>query len=163
MRHKKKRNRLGLPADQRRAVLRTLTTEVLRHGRIKTTEAKAKAVKKYVEKMITLAKRGQDDLHAHRQVSSYLLEARSSQSVTLNKTKEADVDTTKFKVVKVDDETKKANEKKKQVKVRAKTVAQRLFEQIAPRYADRNGGYVRVLHLQARRGDGAPMALVELV
>lgn len=156
MRHKKKKNRLGLPADQRRAVLRTLTTQVLRHGRIKTTEAKAKAVKKYIEKMITLAKRGQGDLHAHRQVSSYLLEPRSSQSMTLAKTKESEVDTTQYKVVKADD-------KKKQVKVRAKTVAQRLFEQIAPRYADRNGGYVRILHLQARRGDGAPMALVELV
>ena len=58
MRHQKKRHRLNLPADQRRALLRNLTTQVLKHGRVETTEAKAKAVKAEVEHMITLAKRG---------------------------------------------------------------------------------------------------------
>ncbi|MEZ0367972.1 MAG: bL17 family ribosomal protein, partial [Candidatus Sericytochromatia bacterium] len=66
------------------------------------------------------------------------------------------IDENRYKVVKRDDKAKK-------VKVREKTVAQQLFETIAPKYADRNGGYVRVLHLPARRGDGAPMALIELV
>ncbi|PIQ24932.1 50S ribosomal protein L17 [bacterium (Candidatus Blackallbacteria) CG17_big_fil_post_rev_8_21_14_2_50_48_46] len=156
MRHKKKRHKLGLPADQRRALLRSLTTQVLKHGRVETTEAKAKAVKAEVERMITLAKRGKEDLNARRLVSSYLLENRSSKPVVLTVEKKDIVDETKYRVVKRD-------EKSKQVKAREKTIAQRLFETIAPGYADRNGGYVRVLHLPPRRGDGAPMALVELV
>lgn len=70
MRHLKKRNRLAKPADQRKALLRSLTTEALRHGRIETTEARAKAVRSHVDQMITLAKRG--DLHARRQAEAYL-------------------------------------------------------------------------------------------
>lgn len=157
MRHKKKRHRLNRPADQRRALLRTLTTQVLKYGRVTTTEAKAKAVKSEVERMITLAKRGKEDLSARRAVSSYLLEKRSAQPKVLSlKDKDASIDETLYRVVKVDEKAKKA-------KVREKTVAQQLFETIAPRYTDRNGGCVRVLHLPPRKGDGAPMALVELV
>ncbi|HEY9839741.1 MAG TPA: 50S ribosomal protein L17 [Candidatus Obscuribacterales bacterium] len=157
MRHQKKRHKLNRPADQRRALLRTLTTQVLKYGRVTTTEAKAKAVKSEVEHMITLAKRGKEDLAARRAVSSYLLEKRSAQPKVLNvKDKNETIDENRYKVVKRDDKAKK-------VKVREKTVAQQLFETIAPKYADRNGGYVRVLHLPARRGDGAPMALIELV
>ena len=74
MRHQKKRHRLGLPADQRRALLRNLVTQVLKHGRVETTEAKAKAVKAEVERMISLAKRGKQDLSASRAVPVYLLE-----------------------------------------------------------------------------------------
>lgn len=157
MRHRVKRHRVGRPADQRRALLRTLTTQVLKYGRVQTTEAKAKAVKKEVEKMISLAKRGKEDLSARRAVSAYLLEKRSSQPKVLNlEKKDSQIDETLYVVVKRDD-------KKKQAKVREKTVAQRLFESIAPKYADRNGGYVRILHLPPRRGDGAAMALIELV
>lgn len=155
MRHQKKRHKLNRPADQRRALLRTLTTQVLKYGRVTTTEAKAKAVKAEVEHMITLAKRGKEDLSARRAVSSYLLEHRSSQPKVLSlKDKKEAIDETRYKIVKQDD---------KKAKVREKTVAQQLFETIAPKYADRNGGYVRVLHLPPRKGDGAPMALIELV
>jgi len=155
MRHQKKRHKLNRPADQRRALLRTLTTQVLKYGRVTTTEAKAKAVKAEVEHMITLAKRGKEDLAARRAVSSYLLEKRSAQPRVLSlKDKSETIDENRYKVVKRDD---------KKAKVREKTVAQQLFETIAPKYADRNGGYVRVLHLPPRRGDGAPMALIELV
>lgn len=157
MRHQKKRHKLNRPADQRRALLRTLTTQVLRYGRVTTTEAKAKAVRSEIEHMITLAKRGKDDLSARRAVSSYLLEKRSAQPRVLSlKDKNEVIDETRYKVVKRD-------EKGKKVKVREKTVAQQLFETIAPKYSDRNGGYVRVLHLPPRKGDGAPMALIELV
>lgn len=157
MRHQKKRHKLNRPADQRRALLRTLTTQVLKYGRVTTTEAKAKAVRAEVEHMITLAKRGKEDLSARRAVSSYLLEKRSAQPRVLAlKDKNEAIDETRFNVVKRD-------EKGKKVKVREKTVAQQLFENIAPKYSDRNGGYVRVLHLPARKGDGAPMALIELV
>lgn len=156
MRHRKKRHKLGLPADQRRALLRNMVTQVLKYGRIKTTEAKAKAVKAEVERMITLAKRGKGDLSARRAVSAYLLEHRSSKLMVLTVDKDHTIDESKYRIV-------KQLEKSKQVKVREKTVAQRLFETIAPKYMDRNGGYVRILHLPPRRGDGAPMALVELV
>ena len=66
MRHSKRVDLLAKPADQRKALLRALTTEIIRHGRIKTTLVRAKAVKKHVEHMISLGKRG--DLHARRQV-----------------------------------------------------------------------------------------------
>ena len=70
MRHRKKVPKLGLPADQRKALLRALTTEVIRHGRIKTTLVRARAVRKHVDHMITLGKRG--DLHARRQAMSWM-------------------------------------------------------------------------------------------
>ncbi|KAG0580408.1 hypothetical protein M758_4G172700 [Ceratodon purpureus] len=70
MRHGRKIHRLGRPADQRRALLRGLTTEILRHGRIKTTRARATAMRKYVDHMITLAKGG--SLHQRRQALGFL-------------------------------------------------------------------------------------------
>ncbi len=70
MRHRQKRHLLAKPADQRKALLRSLTTEILRHGRIETTEARAKAVRSHTDQMITLAKRG--DLHARRQAEAWL-------------------------------------------------------------------------------------------
>jgi hypothetical protein len=68
MRHANRLNRLGRPADQRKALVRSLVTEVLRHGRITTTKTKAKAIRKYVDKMIGLAKDG--SLHARRQAAA---------------------------------------------------------------------------------------------
>jgi large subunit ribosomal protein L17 len=113
MRHQRKRHLLGRPADQRKAVLRSLTTALLRHDRIETTEAKAKALQSVVEDMITLAKRG--DLHARRQVAGYVYE---------------------------------------------KEVVKRLFDEVAPRFKERNGGYTRIVKTPPRRGDAAPMAII---
>jgi large subunit ribosomal protein L17 len=70
MRHRHGFNKLSKPADQRKALLRALTTEVIRHGRIKTTLIRAKAVRKYVDHMIELGKRG--DLHARRQALGWI-------------------------------------------------------------------------------------------
>lgn len=70
IRHGKKVAKLGRPADQRKAMLRSLTTEVIRHGRVRTTEARAKAVRKYVDKMVSLGKDG--SLHARRQAIGFL-------------------------------------------------------------------------------------------
>lgn len=70
MRHGNRLNHLGRPADQRKALVRTLTTEVLRHGRITTTKVRAKAIRKYVDKMIGLAKDG--SLHARRQAAAFV-------------------------------------------------------------------------------------------
>ena len=101
MRHRKKLAKLGRPADQRKALMRSLTTELLRYGRIKTTQAKAKAMRKPVDHMITLAKRGTDwDMV---QAMAYLYDS------------------------------------------------------------DREGGYTRIYKTMPRRGDNAPMAIIELV
>lgn len=117
MRHQKTRNKLSRNSAHRKSLLMNLTKEVLEHERIKTSEAKAKAVKPEIEKLITLAKRG--DLHARRQALSAL-----SQD--------------KFAVYK-------------------------LFEEVAPRYADRPGGYTRILKLGPRRSDATEMVYLELV
>ena len=117
MRHQKTRNKLSRDSAHRKSLLMNLTKEVLEHERIKTSEAKAKAVKPEIEKLITLAKRG--DLHARRQALSAL-----SQD--------------KFAVHK-------------------------LFAEVAPRYADRPGGYTRILKLGPRRSDATEMVYLELV
>src|ERR1700754_851823 len=117
MRHQRQRYQLSRSASHRKALLMNLVKEVVDHERIKTTEAKAKAVKPELEKLITLAKRG--DLHARRQALSALGQD-------------------KFMVYK-------------------------LFEEIAPRYADRPGGYTQILKLGPRKSDATEMALLELV
>ena len=117
MRHQRQRYQLSRSASHRKALLMNLSKEVIEHERIQTTEAKAKAVKPEVEKLITLAKRG--DLHARRQALSTL-----SQD--------------KFAVHK-------------------------LFEDVAPRYADRPGGYTRILKLGPRKSDATEMVFIELV
>jgi large subunit ribosomal protein L17 len=105
----------GSPAHERH-MLANLATSLFEHGRITTTEAKAKRLRPYAEHLITFGKRG--DLHARRQV------------------------------------LKRLNDK---------SVVHTLFEEIGPRYADRPGGYTRIVKLGPRRGDNAPMALIELV
>jgi large subunit ribosomal protein L17 len=117
MRHQRQRYQLSRSASHRKALLMNLSKEVIEHERIQTTEAKAKAVKPEVEKLITLAKRG--DLHARRQALSALGQD-------------------KFTVYK-------------------------LFEEIAPRYTERPGGYTRILKLGPRRSDSTEMVLLELV
>ena len=108
--------KLGRTSDQRRAMLRAMTTYLLENGQIKTTYTRAKEVAPIVEKMITLAKK--NDLASYRQILSYV-------------TKE--------------------------------DVAKKLVQEIAPKYADRNGGYTRVLKMGPRRGDAAEVAILQLV
>jgi large subunit ribosomal protein L17 len=117
MRHQRTRHKLSRSASHRESLLRNLAKEVIDHERIKTTEAKAKAVKPEVEKLITLAKRG--DLHARRLALSALGQD--------------------------------------------KFVVYKLFEEVAPRYADRRGGYTRILKLGPRRSDSTEMVYLELV
>ena len=117
MRHQKARGKLSRDSAHRKALLMNLSKEIIEHERIKTTAPKAKAVKPEIERLITLAKRG--DLHARRQALSTL-----SQD--------------KFAVHK-------------------------LFEDLAPRYADRPGGYTRILKLGPRRSDSTEMVFIELV
>lgn len=116
MRHRCRVKKLSKPTDQRRALLRSLTTELIRHGRINTTLIRAKALRSEVEKMITLAKEG--SLASRRQALGYIYD---------------------------------------------KKLVHALFEQAPERYANRNGGYTRILHTVPRRGDHAEMAIIELV
>ena len=117
MRHGKNRHKLGRDTAHRKALLANLSKELIEHERIETTVAKAKAVKPEVEKLITLARRG--DLHARRQALAALGQD--------------------------------------------KFVVYKLFEEIAPRYMERPGGYTRILKLGPRKSDATEMALLELV
>ncbi|NVY96036.1 50S ribosomal protein L17 [Lactobacillus sp. DCY120] len=122
--------KLGRASDQRKAMLRDLTTDLLINEHIVTTETRAKEVRRTAEKMITLAKRG--DLHARRLAARYIR-----------------------------DEVASINEEDDAVVVQS--ALQKLFSDIAPRYQDRQGGYTRILKTTPRRGDAAPMAIIELV
>ena len=117
MRHRKNRHKLSRDSAHRRALLRNLCREVIQHERIKTSQAKAKAVKPEVEQLITLAKRG--DLHARRQALATL-----------------------------------HNDK---------FIVHKLFDEVAPRYAERPGGYTRIVKLGPRRSDSTEMVYLELV
>lgn len=108
--------KLGRESAHRNLMLRNLVTSLIKHGRIETTEARAKETRKFAEKMITLAKRG--DLHARRQVLAYMTD---------------------------------------------ETVVKNLFDEIALKYKETNGGYTRIMKLGPRRGDAAEVVIIELV
>jgi large subunit ribosomal protein L17 len=108
--------RLGGSSSHQKAILANLATSLFEHGRIKTTETKARALRPYAEKLITHAKKG--TLHNRREVLK---------------------------------------------KIRDKDVVHTLFAEIGPFFADRNGGYTRIIKVEARKGDNAPMAVIELV
>ena len=116
MRHHRAGKKLGRDSAHRKALYANLAGSLIEHGRIKTTEAKAKAVKPFAEQMITLGKRG--DLAARRQAIAEL---------------------------------------------RSQDVVHQLFADVAPRFADRPGGYTRIVKLGARQGDAADMVYLELV
>lgn len=122
--------KLQRTSSQRRALLRDLTTELLIHGQIKTTEARAKEVRSTTDKMISLGKRG--DLHSRRQAAAFLRDVVAD--------------------VKEDGDN-----------VQISTALQKLFSEVAPKYADRNGGYTRIMRSMPRRGDGAQMVILQLV
>ena len=108
--------RLGGSSSHQKAILANLATSLFEHGRITTTEPKARALRPYAEKLITHAKKG--SLHNRREVMK---------------------------------------------KIRDKDVVHALFAEIGPFFADRAGGYTRIIKVEARKGDNAPMAVIELV
>ncbi|HDZ22056.1 hypothetical protein LCGC14_0486350 [marine sediment metagenome] len=129
MRHRVDGKKLNRTTSHRKALWRNMAAALLQHGAIRTTEPKAKQLRRFVEKLITTAKRG--TLHARRQVIATL------------------VDRDIF-----DDEGQKLDQ----------TIVQKLFNEIAPRYADRPGGYTRIIHLAERRiGDASKQVLLQLV
>jgi len=142
MRHQTKKHTLGKAQDQRKALLRSLATELFLHGEITTTLARAKALKPYAEKIITLAKKG--DLHSIRQAARYIYNKETGEYI--------DVKT---------GEIFEAPQKDK--KLSSQTVLRKLFVVIGKQYSDKNGGYTRIYHLPPRRGDASEMALIQLV
>jgi large subunit ribosomal protein L17 len=116
MRHRRSGKKLGRDSAHRRALYSNLAGALIEHGRIKTTQAKAKAVKPFAEQMITLGKRG--DLHARRLALAEL---------------------------------------------RSQDVVHQLFAEVGPRFAERAGGYTRIVKLGPRLGDAAEMVYLELV
>lgn len=108
--------RFGMRSDHRNAMLKNAVTSLLENGKIKTTETRAKDIRRLTEKMITLGKRG--DLHARRQAASFL---------------------------------------------NSDAVLKELFGTIADKYKERPGGYTRIIKVNFRPGDGAPMVILELV
>lgn len=116
MRHRKDYRKLGRTTSHRLMMLRNMVTDLFRHERIETTLAKAKELRRFAEKLITLGKQG--DLEAKREVLKYVMD---------------------------------------------KSIMRKLFSEIAPRYKDRQGGYVRIYRAGFRKGDGAPLSIVELI
>jgi len=137
-----KKHTLSKAKDQRDALLRALATELFTHGEIKTTMARAKALRPYAEEIISLAKKG--DLHSRRRAAGYIYDKEIGKFVDV-KTKE---------VVETPAEGKK---------VVAQTVLRKLFNQIGTKYSSRQGGYTRIYRLPPRRGDASEMALIQLV
>lgn len=117
MRHGRKNRKFGRKANVRRGFIRSLAVAMLTYEKIKTTEARAKELRPYIEKLITKAKKG--DVASRR-----LLRARLGNQETL---------------------------------------ANKLVDEIAPRFADRNGGYTRITKMPHRKGDASPMAIIEFV
>lgn len=142
MRHMCKKHTLGKAKDQREALLRSLATELFTHGEIKTTMARAKALRPYAENIISIAKKG--DVHARRQAARCIYDKEIGNFVDV-KTKE---------VVETPSEGQK---------VAVQTVLRKLFNQIGTKYSSRQGGYTRIYRLPPRRGDASEMALIQLV
>jgi large subunit ribosomal protein L17 len=116
VRHQRAGKKLGRDSAHRKALYANLACSLIEHGRIRTTEAKAKAVKPFAEQMITLGKRG--DLAARRKAAAEL---------------------------------------------RSQDVVKKLFDDVAPRFAERPGGYARIVKLGQRHGDAADMVYLEFV
>ena len=116
LRHKISGRQFGRASGPRRAMFRIMVTDLLRHGQIKTTVAKAKAIRPLTEKMVSLGKGG--TLHDRRQAAAFITD---------------------------------------------KSVVKAVFDEIAPRFQERNGGYTRITRLGVRAGDAAEMALIELI
>ena len=142
MRHMCKKHTLGKAQDQRKALLRSLATELFVHGEITTTLARAKALKPYAEKIITLAKKV--DLHSIRQAARYIYNKETGKYMDLASGEVFDAPQADKKLA-------------------SQSVLRKLFVIIGKQYSQKNGGYTRIYHLPPRRGDASEMALIQLV
>ncbi|MCW5947421.1 MAG: 50S ribosomal protein L17 [Fimbriimonadales bacterium] len=142
MRHKVDRRKLGLPGDQRSALLSNLARQLIRHGYVRTTEGRAKELRRVVEPLITLAKK--DTLDGRRRARRILV-GHSSASPAMRK-----IGLTSEQVA-------------ERSLLNGEDLVKHLFDNLGPRFKDRPGGYTRITKTGTRRGDGAPTAVIELV
>ncbi|OGO42401.1 MAG: 50S ribosomal protein L17 [Chloroflexi bacterium RBG_16_57_9] len=164
MRHRVSGRHLGRNTAHRRSLFRNLITQLFMYERIKTTEAKAKAIRAEAEKLITTAKRSQPE-----RIVALANEGATERLATLVKARNAEELTSLAQA----GETAKLETRAKQIALHArrqvlrtvsdKTVVDKLIHEIAPEYEERPGGYTRLIKLGMRQGDAAPMVLLELV
>jgi len=150
MRHKIDRRKLGLPSDQRRALLTNLARQFVRHGYVHTSLGRAKDLRRIVEKLITIGKT--DTVQARREARKILVGHSSSMDLKDKKKKLAG----------------KTEAEKTQIMIetsqlKGEDLVQHLFNNVSPRYATRPGGYTRLTRTGQRRGDAAETAVLELV
>lgn len=136
MRHRMDQRHLNMPADQRIALLKSLTSALFTHEKIVTTEARAKEVRRFAEKLISMAR---EDTIANRREVRKVLPRPPLDGHRVQKKKYRESDHPE------------------------RTVLEKLFTEIAPRYREKNGGYTQIVKAPPRRGDAAPMAVVLLM
>lgn len=148
MRHLVDRRKLGLPSDQRKALLTNLARQFIRHGYVRTTLGRAKETQRIVEKLITL---GKSDTLASRRQARRVLVGHSSSTIVNPKLLAGKTESEKWAIL----QSRSA--------INGEDLVKYLFDEVAPRYAKRNGGYTRLTKIGTRRGDGAIAAVLELV
>jgi len=173
--------KLGRTSSQRKAMLRNLTTNLLYHGKIKTTETRAKEVRKVAEKLITLAVAEKDNYTEVKKTFKVPQKDAKGNRVKEDKNgKRVTIYDSEERVVRVDNPSRLAarrkmlstlypvtevpvDGRKKRTETHAINMPEKLFNEIGPRYADRPGGYTRIIKLGKRKGDNAEMVYIELV
>ena len=173
--------KLGRTSSQRKALLKNQVTNLLYHGKIKTTETRAKEVRRIAEKLITLAVKEKDNFEEVEVMAKVakkdangkrVKEIVDGKKVTVYEEKKKTIKKDKpsrlnarrkilselYPVTEVPKDGKKKRSLSKEVDMAAK-----LFDEIAPKYADRKGGYTRIIKIGMRKGDGAPEVIIELV
>ncbi|NLK37343.1 MAG: 50S ribosomal protein L17 [Epulopiscium sp.] len=173
--------KLGRTTPQRKALLRNQVTNLLYHGKIKTTETRAKEVRRIAEKLITLAVKEKDNFEevevmvkvpkkdsngkrVKEVVNGKKVTVYDEVKKTIKKDKPSRMNARRkmlsilYPVTEVPKDGKKVRSLSKEVDMVAK-----LFDEIAPKYVDRKGGYTRIIKLGMRKGDGAPEVIIELV
>jgi large subunit ribosomal protein L17 len=186
MRHRKAGRTLGRTSGQRRSLYRNLITDLFRHERVQTTEAKARAIRRHAEKLITLSRRGQTDrilelIRDNDQTTlANLIQKRRAQKLfamagglygaeiedDAEGTRELSPEERQAAAEALEDAVRAMGvsaRRQAAARLNGPDIVRKLFDEIGPRYLERPGGYTRILKLGYRKGDAAPMALIELV
>ena len=165
--------KLGRTTDIRKAMLKNLTTDVILHGKVETTDARAKEVKSIVDSVIALAIKEKDNYEeVDVKIVKAKLDSKGNKVTELVKSKNGKEF---LKVVKEETTEKRQKDMPSRLNARRKTnkvkdekgnnidIPAKLFNEIAPKYADRTGGYTRIVKAGPRRGDGAEVAILQLI
>lgn len=173
--------KLGRTSAQRKAMLRNLTTNLLYHGRIQTTVTRAKEVRKMAEKLITIAVKEKDNYTEVKVMAKVPRKDANGKRVKqeVNGKKVTVFDEVE-KTIKKDNPSRlnarrkmlsvlypvtevPADNRKKRKNTKSVDMAAKMFDEVAPKYVDRNGGYTRIVRVGQRKGDAAEIAIIELV